>query len=1047
MKGKRRSATGVANALLFAALVAPHASFAAADNIVLDPRVTAMPGLPHGPFVRLGDGGIMGVRDADAIVTHDDGKTWERRPIFGPDQKFTIRPERAMLRTRDGAIILIFVNDAVRKYSWDKKTNLPKPDMLLPSYAIRSVDEGKTWTDLTLLHDGWCGCIQDIIQTTGGHIVVPGQELLYDKGRHATMPYVSTDNGKTWQRTRFLDIGGRGDHAGAIEGTLEELGDGRLWMLIRSYHGFFYESFSADHGLTWTDPRPSRIRSTGSPSKMKRLASGRLVLLWNALPSSGFKRREELFISFSSDEGKTWSPGQVIARNKGGRVSYPHVFEHRPGELWITTMQGTLRVSLKERDFIKDWARIVAFGDSTTAPRGRLTLYADLLERELPTKGIDVRVINAGVGSSHTEHARGRFKKDVLAHKPAWVIVQFGINDAAIDVWKKPPAKTPRVKLDRYKANIEYFVETVRAHQINVILMTPNPLRWVPKTRELYGKPPYRPDDPDGFNALLRDYADAVREVAKDKSVALVDIYAQYEAYDRQDGKSMDELLLDGMHPNEKGHRLAADLLIEKLTAGAGGAHTESNAKYLDVVRRTADVILENGRDTYGEQKSGMILSLLDRKTARPLSSLPKAPAGIRHGDRTGLGGSNANLQQDLYRALQHLSRLTGDARYAQAAHAALVDFLQITQHADTGLLAWGEHLYWNCVDDKLGDLDPNKTHEPKRKLAFFDLLYEAEPERTLKYARGLWEHQIADHKTGDFSRHARYHKHAPGRRYDFPKEGSYFIDTWARAYEKMKDPVYAQAVRVLANRYLGRMNGRDLLDFDSSNDPGRVNTCIPLWMVSLAMESHDAAGRLDPETAGVLRKLIARQDRGFLALTHEPADPKRGFIYCAYTNSGKPRPRKTTDGHSPHWGMGYGSQTTSMFGLLCYTRQTQLGPGKTRDAYRRLVIEAADVYRAAKPDPVGEDLWAGEFGNAIFLEIAAHRLTNERNYLDTARGLADEAIRVFWDEDCPLPRASSRTNHYEVITYPDTLILSLLALHEHVEGVEPRVEISDLNR
>ena len=549
-----------------AACLAPTTTAAAAeDNIVLDPRVTPIPNLPHGPFVRLADGGILGVSENSAIVTHDDGKTWQPRPIFKSGENFKIRPERAMMRTRAGTIILIFSNDAVLKYSWDKKKNGPLPDMHLPSYAIRSTDEGRTWTDLTLLDDGWCGCIQDIIQTAGGNIIVPGQEMLFDEGRHATMPYVSTDDGRSWQRTRYLDIGGRGDHAGAIEGTLEQLAGGQIRMLLRSYHGFFYDSFSDDDGFTWTDPKPSSIRTTGSPGKMKRLAGGRLVLLHNAVPTGGFVRREQLSICFSDDDGRTWSPPQVIATNKGGRVSYPHLFEHSPGVLWITTMQGTLRVSLEEADFIKDWTKIVCFGDSTTAPRRDLIIYADLLREELSGREIDIWVENSGVGSSHTDHARERFARDVLDHRPELAIIQFGINDSAVDVWKNPPATQPRVALARYRENLAFFIDTLRQQNRKVILMTPNPLRWAEKTQKLYGNPPYDPNDPDGFNRLLKDYAAAVRQIATAQDVELIDVYALFESYDRQANQSMDDLLLDGMHPNAAGHRLVADLLLEKI--------------------------------------------------------------------------------------------------------------------------------------------------------------------------------------------------------------------------------------------------------------------------------------------------------------------------------------------------------------------------------------------------------------------------------------------------------------------------------------------------
>ena len=40
-----------------------------------------------------------------------------------------------------------------------------------------------------------------------------------------------------------------------------------------------------------------------------------------------------------------------MARDPGG-LSYPYIFERRPGELWVTTMfQGRLGISLRETDF------------------------------------------------------------------------------------------------------------------------------------------------------------------------------------------------------------------------------------------------------------------------------------------------------------------------------------------------------------------------------------------------------------------------------------------------------------------------------------------------------------------------------------------------------------------------------------------------------------------------------------------------------------------------------------------------------------------------
>jgi hypothetical protein len=489
---------------------------------------------------------------------------------------------------------------------------------------------------------------------------------------------------------------------------------------------------------------------------------------------------------------------------------------------------------------------------------------------------------------------------------------------------------------------------------------------------------------------------------------------------------------------------------------GAEPQNEKTSSPYREVVRRAADALLENARDTYGPEHSALILSVLDCKTGKPLEELPRSPSGVRSDDRVLPYGSNASLQMDLYRVLRELSRMTGDPRYKKAADDGLSDFLKITQHPETGLLAWGEHLSWNCLTEKADSrtYHPDKKvqqfiHEPKRKFLYFDELLVSDQQRALKYAQGLWDHQIFDQKTGNFSRHGDYAKHSPRKDNDYPKEGGYFIDTWARAYAATKDPAWIPPVRILAQRYLNRMNERGLLDFDTTGLPERVNWSVSLANLSLGIDAFDAKSRMDPETAAALQKLSEGIDKGFLSLQHEVSDPSKGFICYAFTDSGKPFPlaRKKSEGYSPAWGMAYGINTTSMFVPLCYTRQAQLGDTEQGEAYRKLIVEAARLYQKVAPDPQNKDIWAGEYGMAIFTELAAFRLTGDKSFLDTAKQLGDEALRVFWKEDSALPRASSKTDYYDVIAYPDTLLLSLLALDEAVRGELPKVEISDLIR
>ena len=207
---------------------------------------------------------------------------------------------------------------------------------------------------------------------------------------------------------------------------------------------------------------------------------------------------------------------------------------------------------------------IVAFGDSTTERRDEdgVVVYATLLEQKYVTDRAPVKVINAGKSGNTTAEARDRLEKDVLAHHPDVVIIQFGLNDAAVDVWKDPPANESRVSRKEYEKNMRYFVQTLRSRGVQVILMTPNACRWTPKTLELYGKPPYQPDDANGFNVIVKDYARTVVHVAEQEHVPSIDVYDAFQAYNSKPGQSMDELLVDGMHPNSKGQQLVADLLL-----------------------------------------------------------------------------------------------------------------------------------------------------------------------------------------------------------------------------------------------------------------------------------------------------------------------------------------------------------------------------------------------------------------------------------------------------------------------------------------------------
>ena len=342
------------------------------DELWLATGVEPMPSLGMGPFVRLKDGRILSVDTGqDALISDDEGKTWTPRTIFKDASKFEIRPERAIVCTREGTVILAFLNERdMSEFNWNAKTS-DMPNDRLPTYVVRSLDGGETWEDAQILHVEWTGAIRDITQTSKGTVVFTSMMLLHNPGRHSVLTYASKDEGKTWKRSNIIDLGGVGHHGGVTEATIEPLRDGRIRMLMRTNWKVFWNAFSDDDGLSWRTMGPSTIDASSAPGLLKRLASGRLVLVWNRYFPEGktscqllggdnqwsevpvSNHRQELSIMFSDDDGKSWSKPVVVARTNKGQISYPYLFEARPGELWLTTMYGDLRVRLDEKDFVR----------------------------------------------------------------------------------------------------------------------------------------------------------------------------------------------------------------------------------------------------------------------------------------------------------------------------------------------------------------------------------------------------------------------------------------------------------------------------------------------------------------------------------------------------------------------------------------------------------------------------------------------------------------------------------------------------------------------
>ena len=548
-------------------------------EILLQEKVQRL-AVPHqGPFVRAGDGAIWGMNETGALVSRDDGKTWAARTIF-EGAKFATRPERALLRTKEGVMLYAFLNEREKVMKWDDAKGGPQDGCRLPLYVLRSADDGKTWTEPELLQEGWCGAVRQMIQLRSGRIVLVSQIAKANPGRHVTLTYVSDDLGKSWKVSDAIDLGAEGNysghvaglpgstHGGGIEGTIVEKQNGELKLLLRVPHGHFVELTSKD-GLHWSAAMPSTLEASDSPGMVVRLASGRVVLVWNRYvdPVKRLGRREELSIAFSSNDGLTWTTPQVIAISRvppGARegafwISYPYVFEPTPGRLWISTMQGDLRAALNEADFLAPVAtpldgaavRIIVLGDSITKGArpgvSPAATFGAVTQAALRERGIRAAVHNVGIGSERTDLALPRLETDVISQRPQMVTVMYGTNDSWVDKGKAES----RLGEKPFGENLRELVRRLQDAKIRVVLMTEPKIAEKNSRNGLDEEP----------NARLARYMEITRTVAREMNVQLVDHFAAWDSEQKR-GRTLQAWTTDGMHPNVEGHADLAQRIV-----------------------------------------------------------------------------------------------------------------------------------------------------------------------------------------------------------------------------------------------------------------------------------------------------------------------------------------------------------------------------------------------------------------------------------------------------------------------------------------------------
>ena len=460
----------------------------------------------------------------------------------------------------------------------------------------------------------------------------------------------------------------------------------------------------------------------------------------------------------------------------------------------------------------------------------------------------------------------------------------------------------------------------------------------------------------------------------------------------------------------------------------------EDRTDYLHIVKSYADALLTRGRDTYGKTNSPLLATTLDRKTLKLFEGEELERIWyirlkdwenwrVRNRDRM-MTGANPMHDQNLYQVLYALTKITGDAHYAQEADRTIEWFFRHCQSPVTGLMAWGEHMGWDFNTETLitwrkgkhhgGKMQEYNTHEFARPWVLWERSFELAPKQCERFAAGLWDHQIGDHSTGNFSRHANYEIHQTFVDSEYPRHGGFYIATWAQAYSRTKDAMFAKAIDTLVDYFDGRRSPQSgALPAESAlRSGGKV-----LWStsnLSLAIDLWDSAEKMPDELARKMRQCASRTDDVFLKLGHDLKRGGKGFLLSAHTDTLQPQEQGA---YSEPWGHAGPAN-------LCLLRYRQV----KLDGYKKLALDAAKLYLNSKPETKFA-LHPGTLGHIIYLMVGAYELTGQKQYLARADYFAQRAIELFISDDSPLPKATSKHTHYEAVTGGDTLMMALLKL------------------
>lgn len=197
--------------------------------------------------------------------------------------------------------------------------------------------------------------------------------------------------------------------------------------------------------------------------------------------------------------------------------------------------------------------KVIFFGDSITEAGVKPNGYITRMNEAIASKGIagQYELIGAGIGGNKVYDLYFRMENDVLSKNPDIVVLYVGVND----VWHKTSSGTG-TDADKFEKFYTALIQKLQERKIKVIVCTP----------AVIGE---RTDNSNQQDGDLNRYSQIIRNLAKKYNCSLCDlrkIFINYNLNNNFDNKEKGILTTDGVHLNEKGNQMVADVLLDLIT-------------------------------------------------------------------------------------------------------------------------------------------------------------------------------------------------------------------------------------------------------------------------------------------------------------------------------------------------------------------------------------------------------------------------------------------------------------------------------------------------